>query len=92
MNWAHGLNREVFHFSLCEQPKRFPLGVCVGVGVFYALSPLVIFGQCVWCRSMYGSGRLGSAGVREVLLLESVPLLRKYSGFIDAGYTSLFCR
>ena len=38
------------------------------------------------------SGKLRLAGVKEVLLLQSTPLVRKYASFIDAAWTSLFHR
>ena len=38
---------------------------------------------------MCETGKLRAAGVREVMFLESTPMLRKYSSFIDAAWASL---
>ena len=43
-------------------------------------------------RQMCDSGKLGAAGIQEVLLLRSTSLLRKYSSFIDSAWISLFHR
>jgi hypothetical protein len=43
-------------------------------------------------RGMRESGKLAAAGIQEVLLLRSTSLLRKYTSFVDAAWTSLFHR
>lgn len=40
-------------------------------------------------RKMSDSGKLGAAGVQEVLYLQSTHLLRKYGSFVEAAWTSL---
>ena len=69
--------------------NHYLTGILSIIEVFCAKRPSWNFTFRVCCRRLCEMGELGAAGVQEVLFLESTSMLRKYSSFLDAAWTSV---